>query len=305
MSISNMKKNRGNTADLQARLKKTLNTNTFEADERYWLPVVDKAGNGKAVIRFLPAPDGESNEFVTLFSHAFKRDGGWYIENSRTTLGKDEKDPVIEHNDILWNKKGQKDIVSFGDKSRGWEKGSKRNKHFIVNILVVKHEARPEDEGKVFLYKFGAKIMDKITSKTEDGENVFDFWDGRNFVLKIRKFEGNRNYDNSEWESPSQLAKTDAELEAIWKRQYSLAAEVAPDKFKSYDDLKKRLDKVLNNSGANVTAADEIEVERSPAARFSRTQEAEAPAASEPSAGVPWDENDGDDAFFANLAARR
>ena len=205
----------------------------------------DKSGNGYAVIRFLPAPEGEDLPFVKLYSHAFQGTGGWYIENSLTTLG--QKDPVSEYNSMLWN--------NGTDAGKDQARKQKRKLTYVANIYVVKDPANPENDGKVMLYKFGKKIFDKITAamqpEFEDEEAIdpFDFWQGANFKLKAKNVAGYRNYDSSEFSAQSALLDDDDAMEAIWKKQYSLQDFTAPDQFKSYDDLKKRLNSVLGING--------------------------------------------------------
>ena len=231
------------TAKLVKEVEKMNTTNT--GDDRLWKLDVDKSGNGYAVIRFLPAPDGEDLPFVKLYSHAFQGSGGWYIENSLTTLG--QKDPVSEYNTTLWN--------NGTDAGKELARKQKRKLTYVSNIYVVKDPANPENEGKVFLYKYGKKIFDKITTamqpEFEDEEAIdpFDFWQGANFKLKAKNVAGYRNYDSSEFAAVSALLDDDEAMEGIWKKQYSLEEFVAPDQFKSYDDLKKRLDYVLGNKG--------------------------------------------------------
>jgi hypothetical protein len=236
-----------------------MSTGSSGGDERFWKPEMDKAGVGSAVIRFLPAPDGEELPWVKMYSHAFQGPGGWYIENSLTTVG--QKDPVSEYNRELWN--------SGSDKDKETVRKQKRKLNYYSNIYVVKDPAHPENEGKVFLFKFGKKIFDKILNamqpEFEDEEpiNPFDFWTGANFRMKIRKVEGYWNYDKSEFDRSSALLDDDDALEAIWKKEYSLSAIVAPDQFKSYDELKKRLDYVLGTKGSSrmqsVTEEEEYE----------------------------------------------
>ena len=213
-------------------------------DDRFWQPEVDKVGNGYAVIRFLPAPSGEDVPFVRIWDHGFQGPGGWYIEKSLTTLG--EKDPVSEYNSKLWNSgiDSNKDVV----------RKQKRRLYFVSNILVVKDPAHPENEGQVRLYRYGKKIFDKVNDlmnpefEDETPINPFDFWDGADFKLKIRKVEGYRNYDKSEFADSTELLDGDDDkLEELWKKQFSLQAFIAPDQFKSYDELKARLDMVLAN----------------------------------------------------------
>tara|TARA_B100002019_G_scaffold208757_1_gene181421 strand:- start:5238 stop:6068 length:831 start_codon:yes stop_codon:yes gene_type:complete len=223
-----------------------MNSNGGSGDDRLWKPEVDKAGNGYAVVRFLPAPDGEDLPWAKIYTHAFQGPGGWYIENSLTSLG--QKDPVSEYNTQLWN--------SGIDADKETARKQKRKLSYYANIYVVKDPSNPQNEGKVFLFKFGKKIFDKIMSSMqpefEDEEpiNPFDFWQGADFKIKIKKVAGYWNYDSSEFARAGTLGDLDDdELEAIWKKEYSLAEIVAPEQFKSYDDLKKRLDYVLGVRG--------------------------------------------------------
>jgi hypothetical protein len=217
--------------------------------ETYWSPTVDKAGNGYAVIRFLPAPPGEDDPFVRVWDHGFQGPGGWYIEKSRTTLG--EKDPVAEFNSELWN-------ASSDDNSpeRKQARAQKRRLAYHVNIYVVKDGGNPENEGKVFRYAVGKKIWDKLAQamhpefEDEKPLNPFDLWEGADFKLKIRKVEGYRNYDKSEFDDPRPLLEDDEKMELTWKKAHSLKELVDPKNFKSYDELKARLDKVLGAGGA-------------------------------------------------------
>tara|TARA_B100000575_G_scaffold285759_1_gene281518 strand:- start:796 stop:1695 length:900 start_codon:yes stop_codon:yes gene_type:complete len=245
MSFADLKK-QSKLGSLTAKLVKEvekMNNSGGSGDDRLWKLDVDKSGNGYAVIRFLPAPDGEDLPFVKLYSHAFQGPGGWYIENSLTTLG--GKDPVSEYNTLLWN--------NGTDQGKETARKQKRKLTYISNIYVVKDPANPENEGKVFLYKYGKKIFDKLTAamqpEFEDEEAIdpFDFWQGANFKLKAKNVAGYRNYDSSEFAAVSPLLKDDDAMEGLWKKQYSLAELVASDQFKSYEDLKKRLDYVLGN----------------------------------------------------------
>ena len=216
-------------------------------DERLWKPVMDKTGNGFAIIRFLPAPEGEELPWAKVWNHAFQGPTGqWYIENSLTTIG--QNDPVSEHNTRLWN--------SGVETDKEIARKQKRKLQYFSNIYVVKDSANPENEGKVFLYRFGKKIFDKIMEAMQpafDDEvaiNPFDFWKGANFKLKIRKVDGYWNYDKSEFEGVSPVLDDDDALEKMWKTQYSLAEFSAPTNFKSYDELKTRLDTVLSGTVA-------------------------------------------------------
>ena len=212
-------------------------------DDRIWKPVMDKTGNGFAIIRFLPAPKGEELPWAKLWSHAFQGPTGqWYIENSLTTVG--QNDPVSEHNSALWN--------SGVESDKEIARKQKRKLQYYSNIYVVKDSANPDNEGKVFLYRFGKKIFDKIMEtmqpafEDESPVNPFDFWEGANFKLKLRKVDGYWNYDKSEFADPSALSKKDDELEKIWAQTHSLTAFTENTNFKSYDELKKRLDVVLS-----------------------------------------------------------
>ena len=245
MSFANLKK-QSKLGSLTAKLVKEvekLNTNGTSGDDRLWKLEVDKSGNGYAVIRFLPAPDGEDLPFVKLYSHAFQGPGGWYIENSLTTLG--QKDPVSEYNSQLWN--------NGTDAGKDAARKQKRKLTYISNIYVVKDPANPENEGKVFLYKYGKKIFDKLTAamqpEFEDEEAIdpFDFWQGANFKLKAKNVAGFRNYDSSEFTAVTPLLDDDDALESVWKKENSLKEFIDADQFKSYDDLKKRLEYVLGS----------------------------------------------------------
>ena len=248
MSFSDLKKQSklgSLTGKLVKEVEKMNTSGGNGADDRFWKPEMDKTGVGSAVIRFLPAFEGEDLPWVKLWSHAFQGPGGWYIENSLTTIGK--KDPVGEYNRELWNsgEQSKKDIVS---------QKQKRKLSYYANIYVVKDPLHPENEGRVFLYKFGKKIFDKILASMqpefEDEEpiNPFDFWQGANFKLKITKVAGYWNYDKSDFAPPSPLLDDDDALEAIWKKENSLQEIVAPDKFKTYEQLEKRMNDVLKLS---------------------------------------------------------
>ena len=246
MSFASLKK-QSSLGSLTAKLVKEVEKSNSPqgGDDRLWKPEVDKAGNGYAVIRFLPAPDGEELPWTRMYSHAFQGPGGWYIENSLTTMN--QKDPVSEYNTQLWN--------SGIDSDKETARKQKRKLSYYSNIYVVRDPANPQNEGKVMLYKYGKKIHDKILAamqpEFEDEEpiNPFDFWAGADFKLKIKKVAGYWNYDSSEFARPGTLGDfSDDELEAIWKKEYSLEEISSPAQFKTYDELKKRLDYVLGIS---------------------------------------------------------
>ena len=248
-SFANLKRQSGNLDKLAKAIEQLNSAESPSKEDNFWKPEVDKAGNGYAVIRFLPAPSTDGDDglpWVKVFNHGFQGPGGWYIENSLTTLG--QKDPVSEYNSQLWN--------SGIESNKEVARKQKRRLSYYANIYVVEDPKNPENEGKVFLYKFGKKIFDKINEamnpqfEDEKAVNPFDLWAGANFKLKIRKVEGYQNYDKSEFESPSILGGFDDDkLESIWKKEYSLKEFLLPENFKSYDELKARLDKVLGMDG--------------------------------------------------------
>ena len=254
-SFANLKRSRNDLDKLTKAIEDTTSPTSKEAgskdDTRLWQPTVDKAGNGMAVIRFLPAPAVDGDDalpWVRRFDHGFQGPGGWYIENSLTTLG--QKDPVSEYNTTLWNSgiEANKEIA----------RKQKRRLHYIANILVVSDPSNPSNEGQIKLFKFGKKIFDKITEAMnpefadETPVNPFDMWEGANFKLKIRNVEGYRNYDKSEFADKSALLDGDDEkLEALWKKEFSLKEFTDPSNFKSYEVLKAKLDKVLGFDGGS------------------------------------------------------
>jgi hypothetical protein len=223
-------------------------------DERLWKPTMDKTGNGYAVIRFLPSVDGEDMPWVKVWNHAFQGPTGqWYIENSLTTIG--QKDPVSEMNTAYWN--------SGVESDKEIARKQKRKLQYFSNIYVIEDPSNPENEGKVFLYRFGKKIFDKILEtmqpafQDETAINPFDFWEGANFKLKLRKVDGYWNYDKSEFDTPSPLLKDDDKLEKLWKSQYPLVEFSATTNFKSYDELKTRLNTVLSGTVNTSNVSDE------------------------------------------------
>ena len=262
MSFSAMKK-----SNFQDLLSKAENLNKSETksgpDERLWKPEVDKAGNGYAVIRFLPAPNEEDLPWAQVWSHAFQGPGGWYIENSLTTLGK--KDPVSDLNRELWNAGAE------GSPQRDQARKQKRKLNYYSNIYVVKDSANPANEGRVFLYRYGKKIFDKIMEsmqpafEDESPVNPFDFWKGADFKLKITRVAGFWNYDKSEFAEPSTLGGfNDKELEALWNEEHSLAAFTADDQFKSYEDLKFRLESTLKGNYSKPVEEEQFEELQTP-----------------------------------------
>jgi hypothetical protein len=277
-----------------------MNNSGNSSDERLWKLECDKANNGYAVIRFLPAPDGEDLPFVKVYSHAFQGPGGWLIDACATTLN--QKCPVCEHNSGLWN--------SGMDSNKEVARKQKRKLTYMSNIYVVKDPTNPENEGKVFLFKYGKKIFDKLTEamqpefEDETPIDPFDFWTGANFKLKAKNVAGYRNYDSSEFAAQGALLNDDDAMEAIWKKQYSLAEFVAPDQFKSYEEMKKRLDSVLGGKSTRVDSEVEDEDDyRGPAPSLTEDLRTELNNL-KPTRPVAVDDDD-DDAlnYFAKLAS--
>lgn len=260
MSFENLKK-QSKLGSLTSKLVKEvekMSSTGGGADERLWKPTLDKTNNGFAVIRFLPAPDGEELPWAKMYSHAFQGLGGsWYIENSLTTIG--GKDPLGEYNRELWN--------TGTESNKETVRKQKRKLNYYSNIYVVKDPANPQNEGKVFLFKYGKKIFDKIMEamqpefEDESPINPFDLWQGANFKLKIVKKDGYWNYDKSEFGPSEPLLSDDDAMEALWKKEYSLAAVTAPDQFKSYEELEKRLKMVLGQKPTNRRMDEEVEDE--------------------------------------------
>jgi len=243
MSFADFKKRSTSSIDQLTKKIEDMNKKDSYVDERFWRPELDKSSNGYAVIRFLPATEGEDLPWAKYYSHGFKGKGGWYIENSLTTIG--QKDPVSEMNTEFWNSgvESDKDIA----------RARKRRLHYVSNIMIVSDPANPQNEGKVFLYKYGKRIFDKIQEamkpefEDEEAINPFDFWKGASFKLKVRKVAGFINYDKSEFESASALSDDDTQLEEIWKTEYALSEFTDPSNYKTYDELKTRLHNVLGS----------------------------------------------------------
>jgi len=314
MSFQNLKKQSslGSLTEKLVKQVEKMSTTSGGADERLWKPEMDKTGVGSAVIRFLPAPDGEDVPWAKMYTHAFQGAGGWYIENSLTTIG--QKDPVSEFNRGLWNSGSEQDKETV--------RKQKRKLSYYSNIYVVKDPANPQNEGKVFLFKYGKKIFDKILNAMqpefddEDPINPFDFWQGANFKLKIVKKDGYWNYDKSEFDRVAPLLDDDDALEAIWKKEYSLAAITAADQFKSYEDLERRMNYVLGlsktssptQSRAVVEQEDELESYTQTSSREERVmeelEESYSRAKSPSLPKISQDDEDDDDAlsYFQKLA---
>jgi len=258
LDFKSLKKSSGLTEKLTKAIEDKNKGSFAKDDERFWQPEVDKVGNGYAIVRLLDAPavDGEDGlPWVQVFNHGFQAGGGWYIENCPTTVG--GKCPACEHNNKLWNSgiESNKDVV----------RKQKRRLTYISNILVITDKNRPENEGKVFLWKYGKKIFDKIQEKLtpqfedETAVNPFDFWKGANLKIKIRNVEGYRNYDKSEFDTAAPVFDNDKEIEALWKNAHSLKQFVAQKEFKSHDELTDRLNRALGAGGAAAARASKLE----------------------------------------------
>lgn len=308
MSFADLKKNRSanQIAHLQSQAAKAAGNGGGEKsykDDTLWSPTVDKAGNGYAVIRFLPAPKGEELPWVRYWNHGFKGPTGkWYIENSLTSIG--QKDPVAELNSKLWN--------SGLDSDKELVRERKRRLHYVANILVISDPSNPNNDGKVFRFKFGKKIFDKILDlmqpqfQDEKPVNPFDFWEGADFKLKIRNVEGYRNYDKSEFAAPTPLFGGDeGKLETVYNQLHSLAEFIDPKNYKSYDELSRKLMDVLGESGQVLTTAERTQLDET--APAPRRAVAEAAPMTARKAAIETDSGDeGEDSdtlsYFAKLA---
>jgi hypothetical protein len=303
-NFATLKKSSGSLDRLAKELEKMNSvSNDKSEDTRFWQPEVDKSGNGMAVIRFLPPPAVDGDDalpWVRIFTHGFQGPTGkYYIENSLTTLN--QKDPVSEFNTKLWGDRNNRD-ASYRIEERKQARDQKRKLTYISNILVISDPKAPQNEGKVFLFKYGKKIFDKITLMMNpefEGDspiNPFDFWKGANFKLRIRNVEGYRNYDQSTFESVAPLlGGDDAKLEEIWKGQYSLKELIAPDKFKSYDELKSKLYQVLElDSVPSKPVSTPVSKKEDPFAAASKRQSV--------TEDIPFDTDDDDLAAFKALA---
>ncbi len=296
MSFANLKSASGSSIDKLVKAAEAVSTKAETksyVDDRFWKPTQDKAGNGYAVVRFLPASEGEDLPWVRYWDHGFKGPNGlWYIENSLTSIN--QPDPVSEMNSILWN--------SGRDEDKALARERKRRLHYVSNIMVISDPSNPDNEGKVFLYRFGKKIFDKIMDvmqpqfADEQPINPYDFWEGADFAIKIRKVEGWTNYDKSEFKGVSALANgDDAALEEIYGKLHSLSEFTSPENYKSYDELKTKLNRVLGvSAGVSMPEPSVSDVMSAP-------EITTAPVVEDP---VAESSNDEDDtlSYFAKLA---
>lgn len=315
MSFSNLKRNSGNIAAIQEKLAAFGNKSFNDDSADFWNLTVDKAGNGSATIRFLPASEGDDSPIVRYYDHSFQRNGKWYIERSLTTFGFENPDPVNEMNKALYDSgiEANKKLVQGDDTATPKIIGSKRRLNFVANILVIKDSGKPENEGKVFKYRFGKKIFDMIAGAQKpefadlEAFDPFDFWKGRNLTLRAKKNAGGqRTYDASSFSSAAEplFGGDDDRLEALYNKQFKLSDEIdrSGPKYKTYEDLKKRLDYVLGSSrpapktaAGRVSEDDEVEV----ATPARKPRQAPQPKVAEDTPS--WDEGEDNMKFFNGL----
>lgn len=244
-TFDQLKKNSNTLSkDLFSKLKQSKEKKSYD-DDRFWKAKQDSAGNASAVIRFLPSPDTDE-PFIQLFAHGFQNNGKFFIHNCPTTKGK--TCPVCDSNKQLWN--------SGLDSDKDIARDRKRRQSFISNILVVNDPANPDNNGKVFLFKYGKKIHEKVLDAmipediTESPVDVFNMFEGVNFKLKIKKVAGYTNFDSSVFDQKVTAICDGKEdlMKQVFASSHSLAAFLADDQFKSHDDLEKELNKVLGNT---------------------------------------------------------
>lgn len=303
MKFTDFKKTQKSSNDLSKLMKAIEKSSRKDQDDRFWYPELDKAGNGQAIIRFLPEPaiDGEDGlPFVHYWEHGFKGPTGlWYIEKSLTTLG--QKDPVSEYNSTLWNSTDDDSSAA-----RKQARAQKRKLRYVSNIYVISDPKNPQNEGKVFLFRYGKKVFDKIDQllhpqfEEDSPVSVFNMFSGCNFKLRIRTVEGFANYDSSVFEAPSQLPGSDDELKTIWEKEYSLKEFIDPSSFKTYDQLKERLDEVLNLKETSKSKSDSRAwepkiVKANPAPKSDVTEETDVTI-------TTTEEEDADLEYFRKLA---
>lgn len=302
MSFAELKKNRANAISKLTAAAEKLGGSNYE-DNRFWSITVDKAGNGYAVIRFLPARAGEELPWVRYWDHGFKGPTGrWYIENSLTSIG--QEDPVSQLNSKLWN--------SGREEDKEIARAQKRRLHYVANIMVISDPANPANDGKVFLFKFGKKIFDKVVDimqpqfEDEKPINPFDFWEGADFKIKIRNVEGYRNYDKSEFASPAPLlGGDDKKLEDVYAQLHNLQEFLDPKNYKSYAELSRKLKEVLGESGTPLTTAEQTDLDETALAPSRKAASAPAPREESRSSADEGEESGKEEdtlSYFAKLA---
>ena len=304
MSFADLKRNRTDLSKLVAQAQETsgaTQTQRQSDDPRFWMPTRDKAGNGYAVIRFLPGDAAAATPWIRYWDHAFKGPTGqWYIEKSLTSIG--QQDPLSELNSKMWNSGVESDKTIVRQR--------KRNLRYVANVLIVSDPSAPENEGQVKLYRFGKKIFDKIMDSMqpqfpdEKPVNPFDMWEGADFTVKIRKVEGYPNYDASSFKAPAAVPGSDQELEELYNKQHDLNEWGDPKNYKTYDELKSRLAMVLGEQAPR-TMKQEASLELDDAVPDFPKADAPAPqAAPEPAVSTAESTSDDDTmSYFAKLAA--
>jgi len=296
MSFANLKRQSGNLDKLKTAVEAlSKSEDNTSKSENFWKPETDKVGNGLAVIRFLPAPEADGDDalpWVKSFTHGFQGPGGqWLIDECLTTKG--QQCPICDYNSSLW--------ATGIDANKEVVRKQKRKLSYIANVYIVSDPKHPENNGQVKLFKFGKKIFDKITAamnpefEGDEAVNPFDLWKGANFKLKIRKVDGYQNYDSSLFESPGPLLNDDDELEAIWKKEFSLQEQIADSKFKSYDELQSRLNKVLGLNGETVAPKTTVETIKEQVKKAPKIDEEDTPF-------EPDVTEDDDLSYFAKMA---
>ena len=303
MSFAALKNNRTDLSKLvEAASSGPAGETRQSEDDRFWQPIRDKAGNGYAVIRFLPGDAEAPTPWVRYWDHFFKGPTGqWYVEKSLTSIG--QADPLSESNSKLWNEDGSEEAKRI-------VRERKRNLRYISNVLIISDPSAPENEGQVKLYRFGKKIFDKIMDSMqpqfpdEAPVNPFDMWNGADFTIKIRKVEGYPNYDASSFKSSSAIPGSDDELETIYNKQIDLSEWTNPENFKSYEELKARLATVLGERAPR-TVRQEVSLDNNDQAHELAVRD-NPPVASAPEPVISTAESsmDEDDTmkYFAKLA---
>ncbi|RKX18542.1 MAG: hypothetical protein DRP51_08990 [Candidatus Zixiibacteriota bacterium] len=244
MDFKSFKKGRGKLEKSVAKMKEQ--NPKFKKDERFWLPTKDDAGSSNALIRFLPQPDIEAPPTISFYQHGFKEKGKWFIDNCPSTFAKDC--PVCEHIQPYWEEETEE--------SMNYARRYSRTKQFICNILVIKDLIKPANNGKVFLFKFGIKIYEKIEEKIfpeselDTAVQIFDPWEGCGFKLKLRQKSGRNNYDQSEFSSTKgPVTESDEKLETIFNQLVDLSEFLADDKFSSYEKMAKKFNRIMKITG--------------------------------------------------------
>lgn len=303
LDIQSLRKMRTNDfSKIQSQFEKEANPGSGYQDDRIWKLEGDKAGNGTAVIRFLPRHPDDELPWVKMFSHSFQGPTGkWYIENSLTTIGQD--DPISEENSRLW--------ATGLESNQNIARDRKRKLSYYFNILVVSDPKNPQNEGKVFIYRCGKKIFDKIMDKAnptyedESPVNVFDLWEGANLKLRMRKKDGYVNYDESLFMEPSPVADTDEEILEIVNKQYRLGEFLEQKNFKTYDELKKKFVSVMASDTFKPQTAEELINEKDEPAVAEAPKAKEKSAPKQKEAKPAWEDDDEDEdlkSFFSKIA---